>query len=158
MIWGHGLRERQLRGPSEPGGPPGLIVLLIRRYLCRNCGAILTVVPRGVARAKHFAATAIAFSLALFGIDRLPAFKVREAVNDCRIVGATAASTWATLRRWIGAIHRGVLWPSLPRLAEPSTPRRIAERAAMALSAAATPTLAGLPLSHLAFHGGAHMA
>ena len=157
-IHGHGLHERQLRGPPAPGVDPERLPLQCRRYQCQPCGAILSVGPGGVLPRKHFAATAIAFALALFGVDRRPAAKVREAVSDCRIVGAAAWPTWATLRRWASAIRSGALWPSLPRAEAGASLRRVAERAAMALSALAPPTRAGAPLSHLAFHGGGHMA
>ena len=156
-IWGHGLRLRQLRGPPLPGADPETRVIAARRYRCLSCEAILLVVPRGVVRCKHFAATAIAFAVALFGIDKLPQHAVREAVNPWRVVSAPRTS-WASLRRWINAIGSGALWPALPRAPSPSSSRQIAERAAMALSAWAPSSLASTPLSHLAFHGGAHMA
>ena len=156
-IWGHGLRLRQLRGPPLPGADPETRVLAARRYRCLNCEAILLVVPRGVARCKHFAATAIAFAVALFGINQLPQHAVREAVSPWRVVSGPR-TTWASLRRWINAIGSGALWPALPRAPAPSSSRQIAERAAMALSARAPSSLASAPLSHLAFHGGAHMA
>lgn len=157
-IWGHGVRERQVRGPREPGAASETIVIEVRRYVCRRCAAILTVVPRGIARCKHYSAMAIAFALGLFGLDKQTQRAVREAVSPWQIVSEQTRSTWVTLRRWIAAIGCGALWPSLPRSEAPSSSRPIAERAAMALSATAPLSLQGLPLSHCAFHGGAHMA
>jgi hypothetical protein len=48
MLVGHGTRERQVRGPLAPGAMALDTVIRARRYRCRGCGAIVTVVPRGV--------------------------------------------------------------------------------------------------------------
>ena len=53
-VVGHGVRERQVRGPLHAGGPPGLVVVRVRRFRCRVCGAVITVLPRGVAPRRHF--------------------------------------------------------------------------------------------------------
>ena len=135
-----------------------MIVIQIRRYVCRSCKAILMVVPRGIARCKHYAATAIAFALGLFGLDGWPQSAVRQAISSWRITSGQNHSTWVTLRRWIAAVADGALWPSLPRVDSSSPARQVAERAAMALSAMAPLPLQSLPMSHRAFHGGAHMA
>ena len=158
MIWGHGLRPRQVRGPPQPAEPPQTSTIVARRYLCRACKAVLLVVPRGIARCKHYAATAIAFALALFGVDKRPMAEIREALSERRTIEEEARWNWPTLRRWIDAVGRAALWPSLPRSASPSSARLIAERAAMALASHARLSLAGAPLSHRAFHGGEHMA
>ena len=157
-IWGHGGRSRQSRGPRAPGAPSEVVAILVRRYRCIRCGAILVVVPRGIARCKHYAATAIAFALGLFGVDRLSQRQVREAVGAWPVVSEQTRSTWVSLRRWIAQIQEGALWPSLPRAAASSSTRQIAERAAMALSALPPPSTVAPRLSHLAFDGGAHMA
>ena len=68
QLWGHGLRQRQQRGPLDPEGAPVVIVITVRRYLCLACGAVILVVPCGMLPARHFSAGAIAWALALFGV------------------------------------------------------------------------------------------
>src|SRR5690348_13799716 len=67
-LHGHGLRERQLRGPLGPEQEPQMCVVRVRRYLCRRCGATLTVVPQGVLPRRLFSAAAIGLALCLWGI------------------------------------------------------------------------------------------
>src|SRR4051812_21655518 len=64
-LHGHGLRERQLRGPVAPGAPPAIVVLRIRRYRCRPCGVVVTVAPRETAAGRLYTLSAVAWALAL---------------------------------------------------------------------------------------------
>jgi hypothetical protein len=48
-------------------GPPATTTLVCRRYRCMSCGAVLLVVPRGVAPHKHYGYAAIAMALTLSG-------------------------------------------------------------------------------------------
>ncbi|HEX9402352.1 MAG TPA: hypothetical protein VF912_19775, partial [Anaeromyxobacter sp.] len=61
-LHGHGLRERHQWGPAARGGLPELIGILVRRYRCQQCGAVVVVVPRGVLRRRLYSATAIALA------------------------------------------------------------------------------------------------
>ena len=45
-------------------------MIACRRYRCVSCGAILTVVPRGVAPRRHYGHAAIAMALTLWAITR----------------------------------------------------------------------------------------
>ena len=65
-LHGHGLRERQLRGPTAADGSPTTVTIVCRRYQCTHCDAVLTVVPRGVAPFKHYGFAAIAMALAVW--------------------------------------------------------------------------------------------
>lgn len=67
-IHGHGLRRRLCHGPAAPGEPSVWRWVLCRRYQCQGCGAMLLVVPCGVAPRKHYALSAIAFAVALLGV------------------------------------------------------------------------------------------
>ena len=62
---GHGLRERQVRGPARPLGQPETAVIRIRRYRCRLCGGLTTVLPRGLTARRHYSASAIGLSLSV---------------------------------------------------------------------------------------------
>ena len=101
QLHGHGTRSRQVRGPLRPYDEPQEVQIRTRRYLCRQCGAVVQVVPRGVLRCRLFSANAIALALALWALYKLPAAEVRRRVSPWRKLGATAASGWASLRRWV---------------------------------------------------------
>lgn len=160
MLWGHGLRERLLRGPLTPDGEPQDTVVRARRFRCRACGGVLLVVPRGVAAARRYGAAVIAWALALFGVVGLPPGEVRRRCSPDRVVGYTAAGRWATLRRWATAVRHGRLFPHahLRWAAADRTPRAIAARAARTLAAHAPPTVRDRPVAVQAFLAGVQMA
>jgi hypothetical protein len=139
-LHGHGLRTRQLRGPLTPTGPPTTIALDVRRYRCCACGAILTVIPRGMLPRRHFAGSAIAQALARYALANQSRREVRRHTSPWQIVGATAQAGWAALGRWITAIRRGTLFPFVRAMPATFTARQVAERAATTLAALAPST------------------
>lgn len=151
-LHGHGLRERHQWGPAEVGAVPGLIAVLARRFRCRPCGAVVTVVPRGVVRRRLYSASAIALALALYGVAGLSPAEVRRRVSPLRIVGTTAAAGWASLRRWSRAVRAGRLFPMVRALPTHATLRQVAARAATTLAAHA-PGAGGLSIESAAFLG-----
>jgi len=60
------------------GGAPGLIGVLLRRYHCQSCGAVVVVGPRGIAPGRLYGAGAIALALALWGCGGLAPAAVRR--------------------------------------------------------------------------------
>lgn len=102
-LHGHGLRERQLRGPTAVDGSPTTVTITCRRYRCTHCAAVLTVVPRGVAPFKHYGFAAIAMALALWLIVGEPVREVRRRVCAWQLT-REATSSWPTLRRWARAM------------------------------------------------------
>ena len=130
-LHGHGLRQRQLRGPVERWGRPRILVIAVRRYRCQRCAAVITVAPRGVEPGRLFSLPAIALALWLYGARRASPAVVRRAVSPWQ-VGATAASGWAQLRRWVRDVGAGRLLGGLPAAAG-AGPRAIATRVTMAL-------------------------
>ena len=151
-LHGHGLRERHQWGPATPGGLPELIGILVRRYQCQPCGAVVVVVPRGVLRRRLYSASAIALALALYGVAALAPGEVRRRVSPLRIVGATAAAGWASLRRWAGAVRGGRLFPVVRALPAEATLRQVAARTATTLAAYALGGR-GLSIDSAAFLG-----
>jgi len=151
-LHGHGLRERHQWGPVELGGAPSLIAVLVRRYLCRSCGGVVVVGPRGLARRRLYSAGAIALALALYGVVEFSPPEVRRRVSPLRIVGATAAAGWASLRRWARAVRAGRLFRAVRAPPADATLRQVAARAATTLAAYA-PGLAGLSIESAAFLG-----
>jgi hypothetical protein len=150
-LHGHGWRERHQWGPVEPGGVADLVGVLVRRYLCRSCRAVVVVGPRGIAPGRLYAAGAIALALALWGCGGRPAGQVRRLVSPHAVVGATAAAGWASLRRWSKAIRAGRLFPVVRALPAEAQLRQVAARAATTLAAFAPGS--GLPLESAAFLG-----
>lgn len=100
MIVGHGLRARTVEGPLGPGEPPAQTEVVARRYLCRACGAVLVVVPRGVGRGYRYSLSAIAWALSLWSHAHATAAQVRARTSTQTTVGAASATCWASLRRW----------------------------------------------------------
>lgn len=160
-LWGHGLRERQLRGPQEPLGSPQTVVLRVRRYQCQRCMAIVTVIPQGVVPRRYYAAPTIALALVLFSLRRLPTAEVRHHVCPWRVVGDAAQDGWSTLRRWCRAAHKGALFvPGFPDVRSCPTDftlRQVAERVAAALISLAPPGTSEHSPEFRAFFGGGLM-
>lgn len=98
-LHGHGLRDRQVRGPLTAEDPSTWVVIACRRYECTTCGAILTVVPRGIAPRRHYGYAAIAMAFALWAIMHEPVAEVRRRVCSSRI-SHDAPTRWPTLARW----------------------------------------------------------
>jgi hypothetical protein len=145
-LHGHGVRDRQLRGPLAADGEPTTAVVWCRRYRCTRCGAIVLVMPRGVAPRRQYSQAAISMALALWGLMAMPAEAVRERVCAWRARGQASAG-WSTLRRWAQAA-RTAPGPSL---------RGVAGRAAQIAVGRAPPGDRGAPLWAQAFAGGATM-
>lgn len=151
-LHGHGRRERHLWGPDEVGGTPTLLEILLRRYLCLSCGAVVVVGPRGLVRQRLYAASAIALALALFGASGLAPAGVRRRVSPHQIVGPTAAAGWASLRRWCRAVRARLLFPAVRALPEEAGLREVAARATTTLAACA-PSSGRLAIESAAFLG-----
>ncbi|WP_437777129.1 hypothetical protein [Sorangium sp. So ce1097] len=131
-----------MRGPLAAGERGGLVTIEARRYRCRRCHATITVVARGIAPRRHFAATAIGLALLLVGTAGAALIEVRRRVSPWS--ASFDADSWATVRRWLRAIDQGRLFPSVRPSPPASSLRQRAERAAMTLVAMA-PCAAEVP-------------
>jgi hypothetical protein len=151
-LHGHGLRERDQWGPVEFGGATALIAILLRRYLCRSCGAVIVVGPRCLVRRRLYSAGAIAVALALYGVAGLAPAEVRRQVSPLRIIGPTAVAGWASLKRWCRAVRARRLFPVVRALPADATLRQVAARAATTLAAYA-PGAGGLAVESAALVG-----
>jgi hypothetical protein len=151
-LIGHGLRERQLRGPAAVDAAPTTRVVLVRRYLCVRCAAVITVVPCEVQPRRHYSRPAIALALTLFALFAMSAATIRTAISPWPV---TATPGWRTFRRWLSAVRRGALFPSAASPAASS--RQIAERVAQVAMSHAPPSLRGAAQLALVFHGAAAM-
>lgn len=152
-LIGHGMRTRQVRGPLEPGGEPTTLEVDVRRYRCRTCGAVCTVLPRGLVPRRHFSSAAIGQALLRYGQMQQSQREVRQHTSPWRIVGEAAVTGWATLRRWIAALANGALFAQVRAAPAEFTARQRAERAALTLAAQAPASMAHLPLMEQVFAG-----
>src|SRR5690606_38627643 len=110
VLHGHGVRVRRLRGPVTADGEPTEIEVLVRRYECQHCRAVITVGPRGVLPRKRYTAKAIALALWLWSVWRLTDAAVRRAICPVVETGLSRPERWTTLRRWARAARDGRLW------------------------------------------------
>lgn len=150
-LHGHGVRDRQVRGPLELTASATIAVIACRRYLCVGCGAVLTVVPRGIEPRRHYSRAAICLALALWALGGQPTTVVRARVGAWP---SREATSWRTLQRWGAAIASGAwLWCAA---AAGLAPRTAAGRAAQ-IAAGRAPTLTPGPVSALAYAGGAEL-
>lgn len=154
VLHGHGVRERQVWGPLTPDGEPQLTVVQVRRFRCTRCNKAVTVGPAEALAGRLYTASAIALALALYGLQQLASAAVRRWVSPARVVGATSAARWQTLRRWCRALGTGRLFRGVRRVEGP--PRQVAAAAAASLSAYALPSPEPPSLPALAFLGAVH--
>jgi hypothetical protein len=153
-IVGHGVRDRQVRGPISADAAPTWGSVFVRRFRCRRCRAVMTVVPREVEPRRHYARSAIVLALARHGLFGESATEVRRAVCAWPITTATAG--WSTLRRWIAAARRGVLVRSVAPCS--GSAATVAARVAQIALGHAPPSVRGAPPLVLVFAGAVAMA
>jgi hypothetical protein len=136
VVVGHGLRERQVRGPASASEGPTIMTVFVRRYRCRRCGGLTTVLPRGLCARRHYSASAIGMALCLFGATRLTIGETRRRV--CASRAGFETDRWTTLAEWLTAIQQGRLLSRVRPSPLGFSLRDRAERAAMTLAALAT--------------------
>ncbi len=149
VIVGHGLLERQVLGPQTAAGQAEGIVLLLRRYRCRACGAILVVGPRGLVARRLYGAGAMALAFAAYGHGATSAV-VRAQTSPSQKVGGSATERWVTLVRWLDLARRGKLF-AVTGLGELDR-RSVARQVALVLAARGGRLLGG-DLSESTFEG-----
>lgn len=150
---GHGLRDRQLRGCLDADSAPVCITIRARRYRCRACGALITVVPLGVAARRHFGAGTLGLAVALLGEGR----RARQLRSRLGGLGSPETHGWVTLRRWTAALAQGALLPRLGPLPLVA-PRARAFRAATIIATYAPPGLSSASFARQAFEGAVQLA
>jgi hypothetical protein len=131
VLVGHGLRERALRGATAPGSPDVTRTIAVRRFRCRNCGAVPTLVPRQVVARRHFSAGAIALALYLYGKLALAADEVAQRIG----LWGRGPSAVRTLRRWMRAVEGERLFRGVRGSPIGWSLRKRAERVAMTVAA-----------------------
>ena len=154
QLHGHGLRERQIRGPLAPDGKPEVIGISVRRYRCSRCGSTCTVVPRDIITGRLYSRSAIGLAMLLYGVESRSQAEVRSQLSPWRDVGAGANHRWATLNRWLRAIRDRRLLPFVRRIPADFSARAAAERVATTMAAMAPPALRSRSLAERVFSMG----
>ena len=106
---GHGVRKRMMLGPPELGSEPEVGVVTTRRYRCTACGAVITVLPRGLLPRLRYGLGAIVLAIGLWWLGHR-ATEVRRRVSPFKVVGDEARRGWHSLRRWA---HQLAQWVGL---------------------------------------------
>ena len=111
--------------------------MLLRRYRCQSCKAVIAVGPAGIAPGRLYSAMAIALALFLYGVRLSSHPEIRRQVSPWRPSAREPTRTcWVTLLRWIDAQRQGALFARMHRIADAAQHRRsVAEQAALLLVA-----------------------
>jgi hypothetical protein len=132
-LHGHGTRARSLLGPEGPDLPPKEGEVLLRRYLCQRCGAVLVVGPYEVLPGLRYRATAVVIALAQLAEGR-SSVAIRTRVSPQQILGHDGRRSWRSPARWARRAQH--LWPWI-RAGPEAPPETLALRAVRALASRA---------------------
>ncbi len=103
-------------GVLEMGAAAGIHEVILRRFLCVRCGAVITVGPFDIAARLLYGLLSIVVVLARWGAG-VPLPVLRRQFGVGHRWGDAGAATWRTVRRWTASAGGGYIWPSV------STPR-----------------------------------
>jgi hypothetical protein len=113
----------------------------------------MTVVPSEVLTKRLYSSATIAMCMALYGVCAMSLSAMRALLSPFTVVGATTATGWGSVLRWVDAIRAGHFFEAV-RAIPPEWPRRkAAERIATTLAASAPPSVAALDVVTAAFVG-----
>ena len=101
MLHGHGVRERLVVGPTDRGGRPRVVVVVVRRYRCQGCGAVVMVVPRGVLPRLRYSLVAVVTALVAWGHEGRAGWRARAEVSPWSSSGDERLHGWRSLTRWV---------------------------------------------------------
>jgi len=110
-LHGHGVRSRLQLGPEDHASAPRVSSVVVRRYRCCHCRAVVVVCPRGVLRRRRYGAVAVALALTLWSQVGWSSAQVHRTVSPHRIVSSEGTRGWRSLRRWARA--GAAMWPRL---------------------------------------------
>lgn len=156
MLYGHGSKERQQRGPLEPQGEAVVSTIRVRVYHCQSCGAVIRTAPSTVWYRRLYSAPAIGLALAMWGLLNASVAEVRAAISPWKIIGHSAPGRWPTLRRWAQAVQEQTLFACVRRCPDHFTLKKVAERAAGTLAGLGPSGNATLGIAAQTFFGAAH--
>jgi hypothetical protein len=129
-LHGHGLRPRTVYVRSGPR--TAVVEILVRRYVCLACDAVVLVLPADLARGHLYSLLVIAAALARWCTNEQSARAVRAELSAFSIIGA-ASTGWPSLTRWARSASR--LWPRLKLRSAGTSPRHRARMVSVQLCA-----------------------
>jgi hypothetical protein len=137
-VRGHGLRTRLQLGPPGLLGPPEEVLIEVRRYRCRRCGAVIVVAPRDVLPLLRYRARAVVMALAYLAQGE-PSPAIRRRVSPQSVLGHEGRRSWRAPSRW--ARRSSSLW-SIRAGPPEASPRALALSAVRQL-AGRSPSMSG---------------
>ena len=105
-LVGHGTSKRLVRGAGENRD---VVVIRVRRFLCRKCGATTTVLPSEVYPRRHYSAPAILASLVRVVVEKQGTGTARQELWQTE-----TTATWRAPLRWKRELFK-TLWPAAAR-------------------------------------------
>lgn len=99
-------------GVLAPGGTAAIHEVLLRRFRCLHCRAVITVGPAEIAARLLYGLVTVALVLARWG-SGVPLPELRREFGVGRVWGPSGAGTWRCVRRWTAAAAAGRIWPSV---------------------------------------------
>jgi hypothetical protein len=112
------------------------MVVRARRFVCRRCGATMTVLPRGSVARRHYSGEAIALACALYGMLGASLAETRVQTSPWR----STEPGWPSMGRWLRGVEQGVLFRCVRPWTRGSPSRVQAERVATTVMAFAPAT------------------
>jgi hypothetical protein len=97
-----------LLGPPGLFEPPEETLVVVRRYRCRRCRAVLIVAPRDVLAFLRYRACAVVMALAYLAEGRASPW-IRQQVSPQRVLGPEGRRAWRAPALW--ARRAATLWP-----------------------------------------------
>lgn len=87
---------------------PGVHELVLRRYRCRGCGAVLTVGPWDLLPGMLYSLVTVVVALAQWGLGCKTA-SVRAQLGAFAVIGVAGRQSWRSLRRWAHRAAEGLV-------------------------------------------------
>ncbi len=99
-LQGHGVRWRSQMGPDAVDGAPFDDEVPVRRFRCRDCSAVVTVMPAGLLPRTRYRPSAVLLALALWALGGLASAAVRRRMAPASLGSQESERGWPSLRRW----------------------------------------------------------
>jgi ribosomal protein L40E len=144
MIVGHGVRERSVVDLLRTA-----VDVVLRRYRCRRCTAVMTVGPAELSPRRRYTLGAIALALSLWSLLETAGHQVRARVSAQRRIGDGSLGRWPVLRRWAGVAPQLFAVTGV----DASTHREVAAAVCRAVDARAPPDARSLTIVDRAVSG-----
>ena len=109
-LYGHGTRTRLQLGPPGLGEAPEERLLILRRYQCQRCAAMMLVAPRDVLPLLRYRARAVVMALAYLADGKASPW-IRRRVSPQKVLGHEGRRGWRCPARW--AARAAALWPQI---------------------------------------------